>query len=373
MEAQARYAAALSRFGQPAQAEEVLTRALQRRPDDPALLLQLGRLRLRTGAAQEAVGLFDRVLARRANHVEALTGSGVALDLLGRPAEAQQSYRAALAAAPDNIAAANNLAMSLMMEGRAQEAVAILAPLTRRAGAPPRVLNNLGIAQAAAGDRSTAQATLGGRISADDLDGIALGLGAPPPARPPEPPQARLRAREPVADRTEPSFGAIAPAAPAPVASAPVVAIPTETPPAPAAASSVPAAVPPAPAATAPASASSAPRPAAPDATAPAVGIATSGSDPAIPPVGAPAQGGRSFVVQLGALPSEGAAQGAWQRLARDMPDLFEAREPRIERVERNDAAIWRLRTDGFAGSGDAREFCTRLRSAGHSCFVAGG
>ena len=175
-EAQARYAGALTRNGQPEEADRVLTLALQRRSDNPMLLLALGQLRLRTGSVTEAMALFDRVLARQPTNVGALNGRGVALDLLGRHGDAQQSYRAAQAADPTNIPAANNLAMSLMLEGRTAEAVPILTSLARRAGATPRVITNLGIAQAAAGDGRAAQATLAGRVDSQDLESIAAGL-----------------------------------------------------------------------------------------------------------------------------------------------------------------------------------------------------
>lgn len=79
--------------------------------------------------------------------------------------------------------------MSLMLEGRAAEAVTILAALNRRAGAPPRVAVNLGIAQALAGDAGSARTTLAGRIEDADLDNIASGFGTlrPQPAAEPRP------------------------------------------------------------------------------------------------------------------------------------------------------------------------------------------
>ena len=46
-------------------------------------------------------------------------------DLLGRHAEAERSYRQAMALAPDNIAVRNNFAVSLMLTGRAAEAVSV--------------------------------------------------------------------------------------------------------------------------------------------------------------------------------------------------------------------------------------------------------
>jgi Flp pilus assembly protein TadD len=100
----------------------------------------------------------------------------VALDLLGHQEEAEQSYRAALTLAPDNLPAANNLAMSLLLAGHAPEAVAILEPLARRAGAPPRVVANLAIARAATGDRVGARALLAGPSEYEDLNSILTGL-----------------------------------------------------------------------------------------------------------------------------------------------------------------------------------------------------
>jgi Flp pilus assembly protein TadD len=188
---QATYAAALQRAGAPADAERVVQAALARRPEQPLMLVRLGRLRLRSGQLEEALAIFDR--ARRAGAVaEAEDGRGVALDLLGRPAEAQAAYRAALAAQPDYLPAANNLAMSLLLDGKPQEALAVLGPLSLRGDAPPRVANNMAIARAMLGQTDHA----GGSIPREELRGIAVALGAPPPMPEPEPerPQPR-RAR----------------------------------------------------------------------------------------------------------------------------------------------------------------------------------
>jgi Flp pilus assembly protein TadD len=171
-EVQARYAAALSRNGQAQEAE--------RRPRDPRMLLAMGQMRARAGVAAEAIAAFEQVLAQAPRDVAALNGRGVALDLLGRHGEAQQSYRAAQVVEPSHIASANNLAFSLMLSGQAAEAVTILSSLHRRPGAPPRVATNLGIAQAALGDTRGAQATLEGRVDEADLGRIVTALGGAP-------------------------------------------------------------------------------------------------------------------------------------------------------------------------------------------------
>jgi len=58
----------------------------------------------------------------------------------------------ALAAAPDDAAARNDLAVSLMMEGRTRQALATLAPMQHVDDTPQRLRVNLGILYAATGD-----------------------------------------------------------------------------------------------------------------------------------------------------------------------------------------------------------------------------
>lgn len=173
-EAQARFAGALRRSGNRSQAEQVLAAAVQRRPNDRVLMVQLARLRLQTGAAAEALGLFDRVLQGDTRSAEALDGRGVALDLMGRHPEAQDSYRRAQAITPNSISVANNLGLSLLLDGRPDEARAVLEPLARRSDANQRVTANYAISLAATGDEAAARSVLG---DADiDLRGLAQSL-----------------------------------------------------------------------------------------------------------------------------------------------------------------------------------------------------
>jgi Flp pilus assembly protein TadD len=149
------------RSGNVQQAEQVLAAAIERSPNARPLMVSLGRLRLRNGAAGDALGLFDRVLAAEPRNVDALDGRGVALDLMGRHPEAQESYRRAQAIAPDRISVANNLGLSLLLDGRPDEARAVLEPLARRADATQRVTANYGISLAATGDVAAARNVLG--------------------------------------------------------------------------------------------------------------------------------------------------------------------------------------------------------------------
>ena len=156
----------------------MLNRALERQSDDPALLMQLGRLRLRTGAAAQALEVFARLLAAAPRNADALDGQGVAFDLLGRHAEAERSHRAALALAPGSLRTANNLAVSLLLAGRAGEAAAVLEPLSHLSNAPPRVAANLAIARAASGDREAERSLADGAGGSGAVDQMLEALSA---------------------------------------------------------------------------------------------------------------------------------------------------------------------------------------------------
>lgn len=160
-QAQSRLATALLRSGNRNQAEQVLTAAVQRLPNDRMLMVQLGRMQLGSGKAGDALTLFDRVLASDQRNVDALDGRGVALDLIGRHPEAQESYRRAQALSPNSIAIANNLGLSLLLDNRPDEARAVLEPLARRPDATARVTANYAISLAATGDVAAAQNLMG--------------------------------------------------------------------------------------------------------------------------------------------------------------------------------------------------------------------
>ena len=86
-----------------------------------ALALAPGNVDGQVGLAQvllarqqhtEALAAFGAILEQHPKNIKALNGAGIALDGLGRHAEAQENYNRALAVAPDDRAARNNLALS---------------------------------------------------------------------------------------------------------------------------------------------------------------------------------------------------------------------------------------------------------------------
>jgi hypothetical protein len=146
------------------------------------------------------------------------------------------------------------------------------------------------------------------------------------------------------------------------------------------AARSAPPAAAPAPAPAQPAPPPSAPR-SAPQTAAPAPPATTSAlTAPSLPaPVPAnaerfaPVANGRAQV-QLGALPSEAAARGEWERLQRRVPEFLGNRRVTLAPFDREgQTTMYRIRTGGFADAATARAFCEEMKTRSIPCMVIGG
>ncbi len=102
----------LAQGGDVDQALDVLRGAHARLPGDADLTKTLGRLLVVAKRPADAVAVFDEGLAADPRATALLVGKGVALDKLGRHADAQQAYGAALAIDPGDATARDNLALS---------------------------------------------------------------------------------------------------------------------------------------------------------------------------------------------------------------------------------------------------------------------
>ncbi|MFM7691274.1 MAG: SPOR domain-containing protein, partial [Alphaproteobacteria bacterium] len=128
-----------------------------------------------------------------------------------------------------------------------------------------------------------------------------------------------------------------------------------------------------------PASARSAPQGAAPATPAPpaTTSALTAPSLPAPVPANAerfaPVADGRAQV-QLGALPSEAAARGEWERLQRRVPEFLGNRRVSLMPLDREgQTTMYRIRTGGFADAATARAFCDEMKTRSIPCMVIGG
>ncbi|HXW26202.1 MAG TPA: tetratricopeptide repeat protein [Xanthobacteraceae bacterium] len=113
-------------LGRLAEARECYERAIALRPDYAEAHNTLAVLLAPTDAEPALEG-FRRAIAARPGYVDAHNNMGIALQELGRHAEAVASYRQALALKPDHADAHNNLGLSLRDLNRHEEALAAFA------------------------------------------------------------------------------------------------------------------------------------------------------------------------------------------------------------------------------------------------------
>jgi Flp pilus assembly protein TadD len=128
-------------------------------------LVGLTRAHLALSQPAKALTYADKAYALAPQDASVLVARGVTLDLVGRHADAQKCYRAVLAAKPRDVAARNDLALSLAMTKQFDEAIEIMTPIALSADATPRMRQNLALIYGLQGNDKSA-ATLSRR----DLD-----------------------------------------------------------------------------------------------------------------------------------------------------------------------------------------------------------
>ena len=150
-------------------------------PSAVGTLIGLGRTLVRTDPKAAEAAFLDAAM-RAPNNVTALSNLGLARDLQGQHATAQDAYRQALAVAPDMADVKLNLGLSLALSGKAADAIAQLHPLVGETGSTDVSPHDLAAALTVAGDQVEANLVLRGDPRPADLE-------APPAiANPPETP-----------------------------------------------------------------------------------------------------------------------------------------------------------------------------------------
>lgn len=107
-----------------------------------------GRLALTRNEPGKAITAFRQVLSEDAENFQALNGLGVAYDLKGDHARAQEAYEKAMRIAPNSRPLANNLALSLALSRHHDRARSILQRLVASPGASERERMNLSLIEA---------------------------------------------------------------------------------------------------------------------------------------------------------------------------------------------------------------------------------
>jgi Flp pilus assembly protein TadD len=427
------YAQALLDSGRPQEAIAAARQVADRSAHDPAMVVRAAQMELRAGDALTASATFQSVVAHGGGGTPALNGLGVARAQLGDLPGAEDAFRRAVQSSPGDYAARNNLALALVLQGRAAEAVPMLQSLADEPGVPGRVKHNLALAYARAGDTDQAATVLAGVVGnsaasrevaaftnsrtdpgtmvasrlapAEIMDGRTSGAAyagiIPPPttgsgapaafaaAAPMEPKASDIRPA-PVATGQSAPIGLSQPAptktavaaASAPLsdkeAAAPVLL------PASVVSGPVPHVMTPAPV-TAASVVTPVAKPAPPPAPAPVVAaapspapqqVATADTAPAPSAVGPasvavtePTDNG-AIKVRIAAVPSQSAALALWQNLTGLVPDLLTGRTPLVKMEKDHGKLAWRLGTGGFQDVAAAEQFCRKLRERGPNCTL---
>jgi Flp pilus assembly protein TadD len=150
-------------------AAESYAAALRADPASVAARIGLGRLRLAVDPGS-AETLFLEASQRDPRNAIALNDLGVARDLLGRHEDAQIAYRQAMGIDATMTGAQVNLALSLAMAGRAEDATPLLRPLASAPAAPRKLRHDLAAVLAMGGDRGGAQQILARDLSPDEVN-----------------------------------------------------------------------------------------------------------------------------------------------------------------------------------------------------------
>jgi len=151
LEAAQKFSECLRQAGRADRAVTVAGEALQRFPQDPALLRTYGLAQIAAQDPQDALRPLALLAEADPHDWKVRSALGAALDQLGRYDEARQAYAEALAISPNEVSVIVNEGVSHLMEGDPAAAEPILRQAVAMPNAPPQARQNLAIALALQG------------------------------------------------------------------------------------------------------------------------------------------------------------------------------------------------------------------------------
>jgi len=160
-EAAIAYARALRATDQRAQAVAVLEQAAIRNPNNMPLLGAYGRALAEAGDLNQALDILGRAHTPDNPDWRILNAQGAVLDQLGRHAEAQRHYSAALRIVPGEPSVLSNLGLSYALTKDLRRAEATLRQAAAQPGAAPKVRQNLALVVGLQGRFAEAEAIAG--------------------------------------------------------------------------------------------------------------------------------------------------------------------------------------------------------------------
>ncbi len=149
----------LKSTGKSKEAMAYLKKAGEAHPGQRALGVEHGLMALELGQPKQAQQILAKTAPADAKDWRALSGLGIAHASQGQQADAQRYFKQALEIEPNNATVLNNLAMSLILDRKVDEAEPLLRKASAVTGAKPEVARNLALAQSLKAQQVEARAT----------------------------------------------------------------------------------------------------------------------------------------------------------------------------------------------------------------------
>ncbi len=173
VQAAVNFAVNLRYIGGPREAIIILDKALAAHPDDPLLLTERSKAHTAAGDLELALADIERALKAPVKIWSTYSTHGVILDRQGHQAEAEVAYQKALELSPGNPKILNNMALSLAMAGRLDEAISTLRRAAQHVESTVQIRQNLSLLLAMKGETDEAgelaRADLPAAISANNI------------------------------------------------------------------------------------------------------------------------------------------------------------------------------------------------------------
>ena len=162
------YARALRATDQRAQAVAVLEQATIRNPHSMPLLGEYGRALAEAGQYKQALDTLDRAHTPDNPDWRILNVQGAVLDQMGRHADAQRHYAAALKIVPDEASVLSNLGLSYLLTKDLKNAEVTLRRAVAQPNAGPKVRQNLALVVGLRGRFEEAEKIASSDLPADE-------------------------------------------------------------------------------------------------------------------------------------------------------------------------------------------------------------
>ena len=167
-EAQRRLAPTQQSVGAGVSALDTYRRAAEQSPDDPLALRRLGNALIAETYPERAMPYLEKSIAL-ADAPQTRNSLGVAFDMLGQHRQAQEQYRVAMTLAPTDLDLANNLALSMALNGEFDTAIAMAQDVSTTVGAGSRHRQTFALVLGLAGRETQAAEVAGMDLSPDQV------------------------------------------------------------------------------------------------------------------------------------------------------------------------------------------------------------